>query len=153
MLPSGPTVLPTDNTEEAPSVVPIRGTHEPLTVVTGPPEKVPTILPKLLVSDVATMGPSAPEIYTSPAMAADDTETEAYVAASTTIPERFVTPRLSMETVAPAAATEEARADVTVTVETKPKNGVVIDEGTNETSGERRFPEANKLSCCMLLLE
>lgn len=85
------------------------------------------------------MGPFAQEIHTSPAMAKEETEAEAYVTVSTPLPEKLVTLLPSGETVAPAAATEEARADVTATIKVEPKDGVVIEEGTSEASGERCF--------------
>lgn len=96
---------------------------------------------------VTTMGPSAEGTDTTPAT----TEMEADVAASTTLTEDLVTLHPSVETEAPAAATEEAKVDVTTAAETK--NEVVIEEGTNEASGERRLSETNELSRCVLLME
>lgn len=88
----------------------------------------------------------------------EDAISEIPVAASTAAPIEFITERHAVVTAAPAAPaapTEEARAEVTTAADAKPKNEVVIEEGTDEASGEKRHSGTNGVggSVSLLLLE
>lgn len=105
-----------------------------LTVVTGAPEKVPTVMPGAMGTDGTTEGPASSG---TPATVKTNTEEDKIPVAATVATEPFST-ELPVKTAAPAAATEEARAEVTAPAEAEPKNEVVIEEGTDEASGEKR---------------
>lgn len=125
-----------------------------LTVITGAPEKTPTIMPAVLGPEATTVE-SAPEgIDTTVVMNKEEDKaiSEIPVAASTAAPTEFVTERHAVVTAAPTAATEGARAEVTTAAEAKPKDEVVIEEGTDEASGEKRHSGTNGVGRSVSLL-
>lgn len=116
-------------------------------------------MPAVLETEGATVGPAPEGIETTVVMnKEEDAISEIPVAASTAAPIEFVTERDAVVTAAPAAPaapTEEARAEVTTAADAKPKNKVVIEEGTDEASGEKRHSGTNGVggSVSLLLLE
>lgn len=125
-----------DDTEATSEV--FTAVEDGLTVITGAPEKTPTIMPAVLETEGATVGPAPEGIETTVVMnKEEDAISEIPVAASTAAPIEFVTERHAVVTAAPAAPaapTEEARAEVTTAADAE----VVIEEGTDEASGEKR---------------
>lgn len=135
---ASPTATPLDDTEAASEVEVFTAVQDGLTVITGAPEKTPTIMPAVLETEGATVEPAPEGIETTVVMnKEEDAISEIPVAASTAAPIEFITERHAVVTAAPAAPaapTEEARAEVTTAADAKPENEVVIEEGTDEAS-------------------
>lgn len=113
-------------------------------------------MPAVLGTEGATVGPAPVGTATTVLMnKEEDAISEIPVAASTAAPIELVTELQAVVTSAPAAATEEARPEVTTAAEAKPKNEVVIEEGTDEASGEKHHSGTNGVgrSVSLLLLE
>lgn len=128
-----------------------RTVEDGLTVITGAPEKTPTIMPAVLGTEGITVGPAPEGTDTTVVMNKEEDEaiSEIPVAASTAAP---VTEHHAVVTAAPAAPTEEARAEVTTAAEAKPTDAVVIEEGTDEASGEKRHSGTNGVGRSVSLL-
>lgn len=128
--------------------------NEALTVVTGPPSRPPSILPELQEAVGTTIGPSADDTD-SPmmGMTSPEAHTVIYVSSSIATTKHLASNPPAVETATPAAATEKAGAEVTAAVELEPEDKVVIKEGTDEATGEKRLSESNRLSRRVLLLE
>lgn len=153
----GSSQLPEDDSEADTVAGHTTATQEEFTVVTGPPPNSPTFLPERHATVVDTAGPSVAYIDTTPAMmGTEKTATEVSGAASTVaakLPavETAAPATAAPATAAPAAVTEEARAEVTAALQTdRPKDEVVIKEGTDDASGEKRLSEMNELNRCVL---
>lgn len=131
-----------------------RAVEDGLTVITGAPEKTPTIMPAVLGTEGTTVGPAPEGADTTVAMNKEEDETisDSPVTASTAAATEFVTEPHAVVTGAPAAATEEARAEVTTAAEAKTKDALVIEEGTDEASGEKRHSGTNGVGRSVSLL-
>lgn len=131
-----------------------RSVEDGLTVITGAPEKTPTIMPAVLGTEGTTVGPAPEGTDTTVVVNKEEDEaiSEIPVAASTAAPIEYVTELHAVVTAAPAAATEEARAEVTTAAEAKTKDTVVIEEGTDEASGEKRHSGTNGVGRSVSLL-
>lgn len=115
-----------------------------LTVITGAPEKTPTIMAAVPETEAATTRPVLQGTNATTTMITEEAKiSEIPVAASTAATEHFVTELHVVETATLAAATEGAGAVVTKAANAKPKDGVVIEEGTDEASGEKRCSGTN----------
>lgn len=116
-------------------------TREEFTVVTGA-EKIPTIMPEVYVPKAATVGLPAEDTHATLAPTTQEYVTEVYVASTAAVTEAS-----AVETAVPAVTTAvtKAVAEVTAAVETKPTDKVVIEEGPDGASGEKRLSEMNGL--------
>lgn len=112
------------------------------TVITGAPEKTPTIMAVVPETEGATVLPVPQGTDATATMITEEAKISE-IPVSTTATEHFVTELHVVETAAPAAATDKAGAGVTKAADAKPKDGVVIEEGTDEASGEKRCSGTN----------
>lgn len=145
MSPPGPTAHPTGpNVEVHIETTEIQG----ITVVTGPPEKQPSMAPGALPTE-ATTAPVQPhyqtdsaETMTVPMMVQTTpdgtTLAEATVADSIVkTVEHLVTDHPVVETAAPATAAGDVKPVQTAAAEAKPNDAVVIEEGADEVNGKK----------------
>lgn len=111
---------------------------ELLTVITGATEMAPTMVAEVLMTAGPTEGPSTDDENTTEGGTVAEVDTQAPEASTQHAPESHpATVPPPVETAPPAAATEEAGAVATAAAEAKPKDDVVIEEGTDEASGEK----------------
>lgn len=122
-----------ESDSEAYSAAPLPATTlEALSVVTGPPEAEPTVLPEQYVPLGTTRGPPAEDTHATAVMTMKESETERYVVSSAAAPRYLTTVRPVEETSAPAEVTQKAATEVTAAVETGTKG--VLEEGADGAS-------------------
>lgn len=146
MFPPGPTALPTS--VEVPTDTP---EMPAFTVVTGPTEKQPTMVPGVLATEAATAAqpPSqtdGAEATVAEATVAETTVAEVSVAASivsvvSTVADtaHLVTDPPVVETAAPTTAAGDVKPVQTAAAEAQPDDSVVIEEGADEVNGKKEI--------------
>lgn len=153
MFPPGPTALPTKPGVEA--LTDTRGT-DLFTVVTGPPEKAPTMVPEALATEAATEAQprsqtdgaeeTVAETTVAEVMVAETTVAEATVAGVPVVSTvggtiHLVTDPPVVETTAPATAAGDVKPVQTAATEAeaKPNDAVFIEEGADEVHGKNMW--------------
>lgn len=154
----GPTALPTRPRVEAPTdETEIRA----FTVVTGPPEKQPSMAPGALATEAATVAQPPSHTDGAEATVVEATVAEATVVGATvaeaTVAEsivpvvstvartaHLVTDSPMVETAAPATAAEDVKPAQTAAAEAN--GAVVIEEGADEVNGKKCAGWAGKWS-------